>query len=219
MPSPEHWQEQWRIQCRSSSTSPHLQFTGPDGQEDMPYLLTPGPLTTSRGVKLAMLADWGSRDVEFRADRRGYPRRAAASWPAATPAYECVIMQGSGTFAIEAALGSFCPRAAARRSWSSTAPMASGPPQSSKRLGRPCCNHRQGRQRQRRRSTKLNQCSMPTERSAMSGSSIAKRPPASSIRSQEIAKAAKAARQDCHGRCHVVLRRPAPPHGRAGTST
>ena len=39
---------------------------GPEGQEDMPYLLTPGPLTTSRTVKLAMLADWGSRDVEFR---------------------------------------------------------------------------------------------------------------------------------------------------------
>ena len=41
-------------------------FPGPEGQEDMPYLLTPGPLTTSRTVKLAMLADWGSRDVEFR---------------------------------------------------------------------------------------------------------------------------------------------------------
>ena len=44
---------------------PH-RFDGPPGQEDMPYLLTPGPLTTSRGVKAAMLADWGSRDVEFR---------------------------------------------------------------------------------------------------------------------------------------------------------
>ena len=30
-------------------------------------LLTPGPLTTSRGVKLAMLADWGSWDQELRA--------------------------------------------------------------------------------------------------------------------------------------------------------
>ena len=25
-------------------------FKGPNGQEDMPYLLTPGPLTTSRAV-------------------------------------------------------------------------------------------------------------------------------------------------------------------------
>ena len=41
-------------------------YNGPEGQEDMPYLLTPGPLTTSRTVKATMLADWGSRDVEFR---------------------------------------------------------------------------------------------------------------------------------------------------------
>jgi 2-aminoethylphosphonate-pyruvate transaminase len=84
-------------------------FQGPAGQEDMPYLLTPGPLTTSRGVKLAMLADWGSRDVEFRlvvADIRKQLLKLANC----DKRYECVIMQGSGTFAIEAALGSFCPK-------------------------------------------------------------------------------------------------------------
>lgn len=83
-------------------------FRGPPGQEDMPYLLTPGPLTTSRTVKAAMLADWGSRDVEFRrvvAEIREELLRLANCGPD----YECVIMQGSGTFAIEAALGSFCP--------------------------------------------------------------------------------------------------------------
>ena len=83
-------------------------YTGPEGQEDMPFLLTPGPLTTSRSVKAAMMADWGSRDVEFRkivADiREGLLRMALCD-----QSYECVIMQGSGTFAIEAALGSFCP--------------------------------------------------------------------------------------------------------------
>ncbi len=83
-------------------------YNGPEGQEDMPYLLTPGPLTTSRTVKAAMLADWGSRDVEFRkvvADiRKGLLALAGCD-----AAYECVIMQGSGTFAIEAALGAFCP--------------------------------------------------------------------------------------------------------------
>ena len=85
-------------------------FSGPPGQEDMPYLLTPGPLTTSRAVKAAMLADWGSRDVEFRrlvADIRQDLLHLAG----ADESYECVIMQGSGTFAIEAALGSFCPKA------------------------------------------------------------------------------------------------------------
>ncbi|MFO1120916.1 MAG: 2-aminoethylphosphonate--pyruvate transaminase [Hyphomicrobiales bacterium] len=83
-------------------------FNGPEGQEDMPYLLTPGPLTTSRSVKATMLADWGSRDVEFRkvvADiRQGLLAMAGCD-----ASYECVIMQGSGTFAIEAALGCFCP--------------------------------------------------------------------------------------------------------------
>ena len=30
-----------------------------------PLLLTPGPLTTSRATKEAMLKDWGSRDPAF----------------------------------------------------------------------------------------------------------------------------------------------------------
>ena len=86
-----------------------MQFNGPEGQEDMPYLLTPGPVTTSRGVKLAMLADWGSRDIEF----KGYVkhiRRELLRLAGCDASYECVIIQGSGTFAIEAALGSLAPR-------------------------------------------------------------------------------------------------------------
>jgi 2-aminoethylphosphonate-pyruvate transaminase len=83
-------------------------FPGPEGQEDMPYLLTPGPLTTSRSVKLAMLADWGSRDVEFR-KIVGDIRKRILQLANCDGRYECVIMQGSGTFAIEAALGSLCP--------------------------------------------------------------------------------------------------------------
>jgi 2-aminoethylphosphonate-pyruvate transaminase len=83
-------------------------FPGPEGQEDMPYLLTPGPLTTSRTVKLAMLADWGSRDVEFR-KIVGNIRKRVLQLANCDGSYECVIMQGSGTFAIEAALGSLCP--------------------------------------------------------------------------------------------------------------
>jgi 2-aminoethylphosphonate-pyruvate transaminase len=76
----------------------------------MPYLLTPGPLTTSRAVKAAMLADWGSRDVEFRRVVSDI-RKGLLDLAGADDSYECVIMQGSGTFAIEAALGSFCPKA------------------------------------------------------------------------------------------------------------
>ena len=86
-----------------------MQFNGPEGQEDMPYVLTPGPLTTSRGVKLAMLADWGSRDVEFRKVVLDI-RRELLRIAGCDDTYECVIMQGSGTFAIEAALGSLAPQ-------------------------------------------------------------------------------------------------------------
>jgi len=81
---------------------------GPEGQEDMPYLLTPGPLTTSRGVKFAMLADWGSWDQELKfivADIR----RRLMKLAGCDSSYSCVLMQGSGTFAVEAALGSFAP--------------------------------------------------------------------------------------------------------------
>jgi 2-aminoethylphosphonate-pyruvate transaminase len=84
-------------------------FNGPPGQEDMPYLLTPGPLTTSRTVKAAMLADWGSRDIEFRR-LVAEIRKGLLSLAGCDGSYECVIMQGSGTFAIEAALGAFCPK-------------------------------------------------------------------------------------------------------------
>ena len=87
---------------------PTMSFHGPEGQEDMPYLLTPGPLTTSRIVKLALLADWGSRDVEFRKLVKEI-RQELLRIAGCDETYECVLMQGSGTFAIEAALGAFCP--------------------------------------------------------------------------------------------------------------
>ena len=35
-----------------------------------PWLLTPGPLTTSMQTKQAMLHDWGSRDAAFIATNR-----------------------------------------------------------------------------------------------------------------------------------------------------
>ncbi|MFW6076602.1 MAG: 2-aminoethylphosphonate--pyruvate transaminase [Hyphomicrobiales bacterium] len=80
----------------------------------MPYLLTPGPLTTSRTVKHAMLADWGSRDIEFRY-LVGDIRQRLLRLAGALDGYECVLMQGSGTFAIEAALGGFAPTGKGKR--------------------------------------------------------------------------------------------------------
>ncbi len=74
-----------------------------------PYLLTPGPLTTSAGTKQSMLHDWGSRDREITAATR----RIRAALPAIAGAQKdhvCIPMQGSGTFAVEAALGTLIPR-------------------------------------------------------------------------------------------------------------
>ncbi|MEQ8877081.1 MAG: 2-aminoethylphosphonate--pyruvate transaminase [Phycisphaerales bacterium] len=75
-----------------------------------PYLLTPGPLTTSAAVKRAMLRDWGSWDDEFRTMTAEMRERLVAMLGAGGAAFECVPMQGSGTFAVEAMLGSFVPR-------------------------------------------------------------------------------------------------------------
>lgn len=74
-----------------------------------PYLLTPGPLTTSDTVKRAMLRDWGSRDPAFIAMNREVCERVLAL-AGAQDSHVCVPMQGSGTFAIEATLGTLVPR-------------------------------------------------------------------------------------------------------------
>lgn len=74
-----------------------------------PTLLTPGPLTTAPGTREAMLRDWGSWDAEF--------NRITLSVCAdllriahGEGEYVCVPMQGSGTFCVEAALGTLVPR-------------------------------------------------------------------------------------------------------------
>jgi len=72
-------------------------------------LLTPGPLTTSDAVRRAMLRDWGSRDKAFIAMTARVRARLAALVHAAD-SHVCVPVQGSGTFAVEAALGTLVPR-------------------------------------------------------------------------------------------------------------
>ena len=74
-----------------------------------PWLLTPGPLTTSLTVKQAMLHDWGSRDQEFIAINAGM-RRRLVEMIQGLDRFTTVPMQGSGTFAVEAMLGTFLPR-------------------------------------------------------------------------------------------------------------
>lgn len=75
-----------------------------------PYLLTPGPLTTSYEVKQAMLRDWGSWDDDFRAMTRDMRSRLLALLGEGAGEFDCVPMQGSGSFAVEAMLASFVPR-------------------------------------------------------------------------------------------------------------
>jgi 2-aminoethylphosphonate-pyruvate transaminase len=73
-----------------------------------PWLLTPGPLTTSRTVKEAMLRDWGSRDAEFiKLNARVRERLVELAGGHGT--HVCVPLQGSGTFIVEAMLGTLVP--------------------------------------------------------------------------------------------------------------
>jgi len=73
-------------------------------------LFTPGPLTTSDTVKSAMLRDVGSRDAEFVGlIRRIRNRILALAGVSQQDGYECVLMQGSGTFSIESVLSSAIP--------------------------------------------------------------------------------------------------------------
>lgn len=75
-----------------------------------PWLLTPGPLTTSHEVKRAMLKDWGSWDDDFRAMTRDMRQRILAMLGDGAEGYDCVPMQGSGSYLVEAMLGSFVPK-------------------------------------------------------------------------------------------------------------
>ena len=74
-----------------------------------PYLLTPGPLTTAAGVKEAMLTDWGSWDDDFKALTASL-RHYLVELAGGGDEYDCVPIQGSGTFAVEAMIGAFVPR-------------------------------------------------------------------------------------------------------------
>ncbi|WP_156178175.1 2-aminoethylphosphonate--pyruvate transaminase [Puniceibacterium sp. IMCC21224] len=75
-----------------------------------PFLLTPGPLTTAYSVKEAMLRDWGSWDGDFRGMTKSLCEQLVALAGDTDGAFDCVPMQGSGSFSVEALLGSFVPR-------------------------------------------------------------------------------------------------------------
>lgn len=72
-------------------------------------LLTPGPLTTAMATKQAMLHDWGSRDQAF-IDATQQVRDGLVSVSGGEGAFTAVPIQGSGTFAVEAMIGTYLPR-------------------------------------------------------------------------------------------------------------
>lgn len=74
-----------------------------------PILLTPGPLTTSARTRQAMLLDWGSWDARFNQLTASLCERLLAIVNGAA-SHHCVPLQGSGTFAVEAAIGTLVPR-------------------------------------------------------------------------------------------------------------
>lgn len=74
-----------------------------------PILLTPGPLTTSLATRTAMLHDRGSWDSDFNAMTADLCRRLEALVDGGDDIV-CVPLQGSGSFAVEAAIGTLLPR-------------------------------------------------------------------------------------------------------------
>lgn len=80
------------------------------GYPDNPYLLlTPGPLSTSKRVKAAMLRDWCTWDADYNTIVTDLRSRLAAL-ASRDPGYTATLMQGSGTFCVEACIGTLLPQ-------------------------------------------------------------------------------------------------------------
>lgn len=74
-----------------------------------PILLTPGPLTTSARTRQAMMVDWGSWDDRFN-QLTAHVCEQLLAIINGVGSHHCVPLQGSGTFAVEAAIGTLVPR-------------------------------------------------------------------------------------------------------------
>ncbi len=72
-------------------------------------LFTPGPLTTSQSVKQAMLRDWGSRDFKFIRLIKEIRQKLVELGQVSPEEFTAIILQGSGTFGLEAVVSSTIP--------------------------------------------------------------------------------------------------------------
>jgi len=91
--------------AQPDAQAPHFDWQNPY------LLLTPGPLSTSATVRAALLRDWCTWDDDYNLGivtpiREGLARLASATRP---EEYTAVLMQGSGTFSVEAMIGSTIP--------------------------------------------------------------------------------------------------------------
>jgi 2-aminoethylphosphonate-pyruvate transaminase len=78
---------------------------------DNPYLLlTPGPLSTTKTVKAAMLKDWCTWDNDYNMVVQEIRHKLVHYATNNVAQYTSVLMQGSGTFSVEAMIGSAVPR-------------------------------------------------------------------------------------------------------------
>ncbi|MCL1695081.1 2-aminoethylphosphonate--pyruvate transaminase [Lysinibacillus sp. BPa_S21] len=76
-----------------------------------PYLLlTPGPLTTTGTVKLAMMKDWCTWDDDYNNIVQGVRSKLVSLATKAVDKYSAVLMQGSGTFSVESVIGTVLPK-------------------------------------------------------------------------------------------------------------
>ncbi|MBJ6360078.1 2-aminoethylphosphonate--pyruvate transaminase [Paenibacillus sp. GCM10012307] len=75
-----------------------------------PYLLlTPGPLSTTSSVKEAMLKDWCTWDDDYKQIVQSIRSKLLQVGQVSEAHYTTVFMQGSGTFGVEAAIGTAVP--------------------------------------------------------------------------------------------------------------
>lgn len=77
---------------------------------DNPYLLlTPGPLSTTKSVKSAMLRDWCTWDDDYSSLVQDIRRQLVRLATSEEEGYTSVLMQGSGTFGVESVISTALP--------------------------------------------------------------------------------------------------------------
>ncbi|MED3855462.1 2-aminoethylphosphonate--pyruvate transaminase [Priestia megaterium] len=72
-------------------------------------LLTPGPLSTTESVRQAMMRDWCTWDDEYNSLVQEVRDRLVKQ-ATTSSLYTAVLMQGSGTFCVEATIGTVMPK-------------------------------------------------------------------------------------------------------------